>query len=56
MLAEAYGVRGVRVATAEELERETRAAMAEDRSTLIEMPVGRMSAPRFFPRAGPPAR
>ena len=51
--AEAYGVRGVRVRTVEELERTARAALAEDRSTLIEMPVGRMSAPKFFPK---PAR
>jgi acetolactate synthase-1/2/3 large subunit len=49
-LAEAYGVRGVRVTTAEELGEKVREALAQDRSTLIEMPVGRMSAPRFFPK------
>jgi len=56
-LAEAYGVRGVRVTTAEELGKRVREALAQDRSTLIEMPVGRMSAPRFFPRLlKPPKR
>jgi acetolactate synthase-1/2/3 large subunit len=56
-LAEAYGVRGVRVTTAEELGSSVREALAQDRSALIEMPVGRMSAPRFFPRLlKPPKR
>ena len=49
-LAEAYGVRGVRVKTAEELGDKVHQALSQDRSALIEMPVGRMSAPRFFPR------
>jgi acetolactate synthase-1/2/3 large subunit len=49
-LAEAYGVPGVRVTTAEELGRSVREALAQDRSALVEMPVGRMSAPRFFPK------
>jgi acetolactate synthase-1/2/3 large subunit len=48
-LAEAYGVRGLRVRTPEELEKSVRQALARDESALIEMPVGRMSAPRFFP-------
>jgi acetolactate synthase-1/2/3 large subunit len=52
-LAEAYGVRGIRVGTAEDLGARVREALSQDRSTLIEMPVGRMSAPRFFPK---PAR
>jgi acetolactate synthase-1/2/3 large subunit len=51
-LAEAYGVPGVRVKTAEDLGEAVRQALVQDRSCLIEMPVGRMSAPRFFPRAG----
>jgi acetolactate synthase-1/2/3 large subunit len=49
-LAEAYGVQGSRVTTAEELGESVREALSQDRSALIEMPVGRMSAPRFFPK------
>ena len=52
-LAEAYGVRGVRVETADDLGEAVRGALAAQGSSLIEMPVGRMSAPRFFPRPGP---
>jgi len=52
-LAEAYGVRGSRVTTAEELGESVREALGQDCSALIEMPVGRMSAPRFFPRLTP---
>jgi acetolactate synthase I/II/III large subunit len=52
-LAEAYGVRGLRVTTEDVLEKSVRAALAEERSTLIEMPVGRMSAPKFFPKPTP---
>jgi acetolactate synthase-1/2/3 large subunit len=57
-LAEAYGIRGSRVTTAEELGRSVREALARDRSALIEMPVSRMSAPRFFPKLAkrPPRR
>jgi acetolactate synthase-1/2/3 large subunit len=53
-LAEAYGVRGVRVKTPDDLGDAVRDALASERSTLVEMPVGRMSAPRFFPRPGRP--
>ncbi|HEY7818588.1 MAG TPA: thiamine pyrophosphate-dependent enzyme [Vicinamibacteria bacterium] len=53
-LAEAYGVSGARVTTAAELGDRVREALARDESALIEMPVGRMSAPRFFPKL--PAR
>ncbi len=49
-LAEAYGVRGTRVATAEELGKSVSQALGREESALIEMPVGRMSAPRFFPK------
>jgi acetolactate synthase-1/2/3 large subunit len=49
-LAEAYGVRGVRVTTPEELGKTVGDALARDESALIEMPVGRMSAPRFLPK------
>jgi acetolactate synthase-1/2/3 large subunit len=49
-LAEAFGIEGSRVETAEELGLRVRAALSEDRSVLVEMKVGRMSAPRFFPR------
>jgi acetolactate synthase-1/2/3 large subunit len=49
-LAEAFGVRGTRVTTANELEKSVREALARDQPALIEMPVGRMSAPKFFPK------
>jgi acetolactate synthase-1/2/3 large subunit len=49
-LAEAFGVRGTRVTTAEDLEKSVREALARDQPALIEMPVGRMSAPKFFPK------
>ncbi len=55
-LAEAFGVRGARVTIPEELGRSVRQALTQDRSALIEMPVGRMSAPRFFPKPGPSRR
>jgi acetolactate synthase-1/2/3 large subunit len=53
-LAEAYGVPGARVTTAAELGDRVSGALARDQCALIEMPVGRMSAPRFFPKL--PAR
>jgi thiamine pyrophosphate-dependent acetolactate synthase large subunit-like protein len=40
----------VRVTTPEELGKTVGDALARDESALIEMPVGRMSAPRFFPK------
>jgi acetolactate synthase-1/2/3 large subunit len=49
-LAEAFGVEGRRVETPEELGAEIAAALSEDRPALVEMKVGRMSAPRFFPK------
>jgi acetolactate synthase-1/2/3 large subunit len=49
-LADAYGVRGVRITTPEDLGESVRHALAQDSSALIEMPVSRMSAPRFFPK------
>jgi acetolactate synthase-1/2/3 large subunit len=52
-LAEAYGVSGARATTAAELGGRVREALARDESALIEMPVGRMSAPRFFPKLRP---
>ena len=44
-LAEAYGARGVRAHTADELEQAIRESIAIDAPTLIEVPVGPMPSP-----------
>jgi acetolactate synthase-1/2/3 large subunit len=49
-LAEAFGVEGSRVESPRELAAKVGAALSEHRSALVEMKVGRMTAPRFFPR------
>jgi acetolactate synthase-1/2/3 large subunit len=49
-LADAFGVGGARVETPEDLAARVGDALSLDRSAVLEMKVGRMSAPRFFPR------
>ena len=44
-LAEAYGARGIRAKTPDELEKAIREAIAIDAPTLIEVPVGPMPSP-----------
>jgi len=44
-LAEAYGARGVRANSPEELESSLRTSLAHDGPTLIEVPVGPMPTP-----------
>ena len=45
MLAKAFGVRGARAASAEELEAQLREALDAEASTLIEVPCGPMPYP-----------
>lgn len=55
-LAEAFGVAGRRAESPEALGRCLREALALDRPALIEVPVGRMPRPVFFPVRRPPPR
>ena len=47
-LADAYGVLGLRAKEPTEVGRLVREAIDRDRPALVEVPVGRMSRPRFF--------
>jgi acetolactate synthase I/II/III large subunit len=55
-LADAYGVLGLRAKEPTEVGRLVRDAIERDRPALVEVPVGRMSRPRFFSPPRPPVR
>lgn len=55
-LAEAFGVLGLRAKDATETGRLVREALAAERPALVEVPVGRMPRPAFFPPRRKPTR
>ena len=55
-LADAYGVLGLRAKEPTEVGRLVREAIERDRPALVEVPVGRMSRPRFFTPPRTPVR
>jgi acetolactate synthase-1/2/3 large subunit len=55
-LAEAFGVAGVRAKSPADVGELVREAIEQDRPALVEVPVGRMPRPRFFPPRRVPAR
>ena len=55
-LAEAFGVAGVRAKSPADVGELVREAIEQDRPALVEVPVGRMPRPRFFPPRRVPAK